>query len=90
MTSGRPPPAASVCRFSQNSGKPRNEVFTVIPGLRSSKRSTTSWVARARESSPHQVNSRVTDPSSAAEPPQPAAVSATAEPSATQATRLGR
>ena len=37
MTSGRPPPAASVWRFSQNSGKPRKEELTVMFGYSSLK-----------------------------------------------------
>ena len=35
MTSGKLPPAASVCRFSQNSGKPRNVALTVMFGYSS-------------------------------------------------------
>ena len=42
MTSGRPPPAASVWRFSQNSGKPRNEGFTVMFGY-SSLKAAIAW-----------------------------------------------
>jgi hypothetical protein len=71
MRSGAPPPAICVASFWLYGPKVAYWVLTVMVGLAFSKRAMASWVALAREASPHQEKDSLTLPPESPEPPDP-------------------